>query len=170
MHLKNKCVVQLSTKPAGHDLPSKCSLALLLFGIHFQDTNFSFSRWVSTKYYCLVSNISQKRKCSYSMAKWLQTSSKRRQTQVPAFPHHKEIQTPKRGMHIHRKIKGKCFIPLKWFDRAWYLWKLRKIENLGLWLFWHLGKKAYKKHANMLIKKIKMFYISAPQKCKKDAV
>lgn len=115
-----QCIVQLSTKPPGHDLPSNCSLALL-------PLRNSFSRhtcWASTKYYCLLTNISQKRKCCYPMAKWLQKSLKTYQTQVPAFPQDKEIQTPNRGADTilaHCKTKGKYFILLKWFNLAWHL-------------------------------------------------
>lgn len=38
-----QCVVQLSTKPPGHDLPNNCSLALLL-GIHFQDIHVGLAQ------------------------------------------------------------------------------------------------------------------------------
>lgn len=39
-----QCAVQLSTKPPGHDLPSNCSLALLLLGINFQDIHVGLAQ------------------------------------------------------------------------------------------------------------------------------
>lgn len=91
-HKIQPCVVQLSTKPPGHDLPSDYSLALLLLGINFQGIHIGLAKNTTAFPQTLA------RKGSV-LFQWLQKSPRTQQSQVPTFLQHKEIQTPKKRVH-----------------------------------------------------------------------